>query len=57
MALSSNGEEKFRSVRMANAAIKSKVLRVPGGLQLLLAAGFSEHGAPDGDAERVLKHG
>ena len=51
------GEEKYRSIRLANAAIKSRVLGVPGGLQLLLAAGFVEHdGAFGGDAERVLKH-
>jgi hypothetical protein len=53
----SNGEEKYRSIRMANAAIKSRVLGVPGGLQLMLAAGFVEHdGVFGGDVERVLKH-
>ena len=50
---SSNGEEKFRSIRVGNAAISSKVLVVPGGLQLLLAAGFVEQ---EENGEGFLKH-
>jgi len=54
---SSGGEEKFRCIRMANAAISSKVLGVPGGLQLLVAAGFAAAGDQgDTDAEKLLKH-
>lgn len=33
---------KFRSVKRANAAIKAKVLDIPGGAAVLLAAGFQE---------------
>merc|ERR1712023_514313 len=35
-------EEKFRSVKKSNAAIKAKVLDIPGGSAVLLAAGFQE---------------
>jgi hypothetical protein len=37
---SSNGDVKFRKVRCENAAMKARVLSIPGGEQLLLAAGF-----------------
>lgn len=33
-------DEKFRRVRLANAAVQTKVLAVPGGLEALCAAGF-----------------
>nr|ABX80203.1 unknown [Prorocentrum minimum] len=36
------GEAKFRSIKRGNAAIKAKVLDCPGGVGLLLAAGFVE---------------
>ncbi|CAE8727364.1 unnamed protein product, partial [Polarella glacialis] len=38
----SQEEPKFRSLRKSNAAIKAKVLDVPGGSAFLLAAGFEE---------------
>jgi len=50
----SGGGEKFRCIRMANAAISSKVLDVPGGLQLLLAAGFVQREGEE--AAGLLQH-
>jgi hypothetical protein len=41
--LQSPGEEKFRSIKASSAAI-SKVLCVPGGEAVLLAAGFANDG-------------
>ncbi len=42
----SNGAEKFRRLKRGNAAIQNRILNVPGGEALLLAAGFvdSEEG-------------
>ena len=36
----SNGAEKFRRLKRGNAAIQNRILNVPGGEALLLAAGF-----------------
>ena len=43
-------EGKFRRLRLANAAIKAKVVDVPGGIELLAATGFveSEQAGDDG---------
>ena len=38
--ISNPGNEKYRTVRLANKKIQSKVIRVPGAVHLLLAAGF-----------------
>ena len=61
--ITSGGDEKFRSIRMGNPTVASKVLSVPGGLELLLASGFQQQQAPtagSGDSspggEPVLRH-
>lgn len=41
--LSQPGEVKFRSINMANAAIKERVLELTGGLAFLRAAGFTRN--------------
>jgi PUB domain len=44
-------EEKFRRVRLANAAFAAKVAAVPGGLDVMLSAGFQ---LQSDDAEAYL---
>jgi hypothetical protein len=46
------GEERFRRVRMGNAALYRKAGRLPGALQLLEAVGFVKEGA---GGEEVLR--
>jgi hypothetical protein len=44
---SSPGEQKLRSIRVSNKAFQSKVAAVPGGVELLLAAGYAYSGGGD----------
>jgi hypothetical protein len=46
---SNPGEQKLRSIRVSNKAFQSKVAAVPGGVELLLAAGYAYSGG-GGDA-------
>ena len=59
-SLSENrGEPKLRKIRLANPNFSSRVVEVPGGLQLFLAAGFvvvSEEPEGGGEAESFLVH-
>jgi hypothetical protein len=41
---SNPGEQKLRSIRVSNKAFQSKVAAVPGGVELLLAAGYAYSG-------------
>ena len=55
----SGGKDKFRRVKRANAAMQTRVLGVPGGEALLLAAGFVDTvgGEAEGEGEvSVLRH-
>merc|ERR550532_2266796 len=46
--ISHPGEEKFRRLKTSNAALRAKVFDVPGALEFLQAAGFSEVAGGDG---------
>lgn len=48
-------EEKYKRVRLANAAFQAKVLSVPGGLEALCAAGFTLATDPNNQEETILQ--
>lgn len=51
-------ELKFRSIRLMNEAFQAKVVSVPGGLELMMAAGFVLVEAPvDGAAVAAVGAG
>lgn len=48
-------EDKYKRVRLANAAFQAKVLSVPGGLEALCAAGFKLATDPNNQEETILQ--
>ena len=49
---------KYRSIRINNPALQSKVFVIPGAINVLLAAGFnvSNDSSDNGNSEEFLKH-